>query len=152
MKLLRAITVVGYFFAACCALAHAEDISIVVASNAAPRVQFGAEKLVEAFKAVNLEAHIEHAWQFREGQTCIIVADQKNTPVNRLVPSGQIHFLHGDPVGDGFAISSHGSGINAITANTDSGLLYGCLDLAARVREAGKMPYSLDLTENPAMT
>jgi hypothetical protein len=35
---------------------RAETISIVIASNAAPRVQFGAEKIVEALKAVKLDA------------------------------------------------------------------------------------------------
>jgi len=38
--------------------ARAETVSIVIASNAAPRVEFGVEKLVEALKAVNLEGKI----------------------------------------------------------------------------------------------
>ena len=143
---------VGVLFAACCTLARAENISIVIASNAAPRVQFGAEKLVEAFKSVHLDAQIDYTWQFKGQQTSVVIGLQKDTPINRLAPSGHIHFLRGDPAGDGFALSSHGLGINGITANSDSGLLYGCLDLADRIREAGKMPYSLDLTENPAMT
>ena len=37
---------------------RAETVSIVIASNAAPRVEFGAEKLVEALKAVKLDAAI----------------------------------------------------------------------------------------------
>ena len=36
-------------------------VSIVVASNAAPRVEFGAEKLAEALKAVKLDATIVHS-------------------------------------------------------------------------------------------
>jgi hypothetical protein len=148
----RKILLAGVLFAACCISACAQNIFIVIPSNAVPRVQFGAEKLVEAFKAVHLAAHIDRAWRFKQGDTAVIIGYQKDTPINRLVPAGHIHFIHGDPVGDGFALSSHGEGINGITANTDSGLLYGCLDLADRIREAGKMPYSLGLTENPAMT
>ena len=37
---------------------HAETVSIIVASNAAPRVVFGAEKLAEALKAVKLDAAV----------------------------------------------------------------------------------------------
>src|SRR5262245_22599879 len=39
-------------------VARAQNVSIVIASNAAPRVEFGAEKLVEALKAVNLNGAI----------------------------------------------------------------------------------------------
>ena len=41
-----------------CGWLKAETISVVIASNAAPRVQFGAERLVEALKAVKLEAAV----------------------------------------------------------------------------------------------
>ena len=130
---------------------QAETISIAIPTNASPRVEFGAEKIVEALKAVKLEAPIEHTFHFKEGQDSIIIGYQNDTPINGLVESGQIHFLHGDPVGEGFAISSHGAGIHGITANSDSGLLYGCLEMADCIRAAGKLPYSLDETENPAM-
>src|SRR5262245_37534048 len=38
--------------------ARAQTISIVITSNAAPRVQFGAQKLAEALKAINRDAAI----------------------------------------------------------------------------------------------
>ena len=38
--------------------ARAENMSIVIATNAAPRVEFGAEKLVEALKAVGMDSAI----------------------------------------------------------------------------------------------
>ena len=44
-----------------CSVARAEMVSIVIASNAAPRVEFGAEKLVEALQAVKLTAVIVHS-------------------------------------------------------------------------------------------
>ncbi len=37
---------------------HAETVSIVIASNAAPRVVFGAEKIVEAVKSIGMDARI----------------------------------------------------------------------------------------------
>lgn len=132
-------------------LARAETVSIVIPTNAAPRVVFGAEKLAEALKDANLDAAIDHSWRFQEGRTSIVLANQSDTPLNRLVPSGHIHFLHGDPVGEGFAVSSHGLGIIGITANSDSGLLYGCLELANRIHQAGKLPDDLDFHDAPVM-
>src|SRR5260221_681157 len=41
--------------------ASAETISIVIASNAAPRVVFGATQLVEALKSVKLEATVVYS-------------------------------------------------------------------------------------------
>lgn len=148
---LKRIALALLLFAGCVG-AQAENISIVIASNAAPRVQFGADKLVEALKAAGLDVQVDHAWRFKKGQSTIIIEYQRDTPINRLVPSGHIHFSPADPVGEGFAISSHGEGIHGITANSASGLLYGCLEMADKIRETGKMPYSLDLVENPAMT
>ena len=137
-------------FAHCC-WTKAEKVSIVIPTNAAPRVEFGAEKLAGALRAVELDAAIDRSWRFQDGRTSIIVANQQDTPLNRLVPSGHISFLHGDPAGEGFAVSSHGAGIIGITGTSDSGLLYGCLELADRIRQAGKLPSELDFSDKPAM-
>src|SRR5579862_6676890 len=42
-------------------IVRAETISVVVSSNAAPRVEFGAERLVEALKGVKQDATIVHS-------------------------------------------------------------------------------------------
>ena len=136
---------------ACGFMVKAETVCIVIASNAAPRVEFGAGKLAEALKAAKLDAVIDRSWRFQDGRTSIIIANQHDTPLNRLVPSGHISFLHGDPTGEGFAVSSHGAGIIGITGGNDSGLLYGCLELARRIRQAGKLPNELDFSDQPAM-
>ncbi len=133
-------------------VARAETVSIVIPSNAAPRVEFGAEKLAEALKAVKLAAVIDHSWRFQPGRISIVVANHRDTPLNRLVPSGHISFPHGDPSGEGFAVSSHSADIIGITGSTDSGMLYGCLELAKRIRQAGQLPRELDFTDQPAMT
>jgi hypothetical protein len=131
---------------------YAETVSIVINSNAAPRVEFGAEKLVEALKAVKLDAVIDRSWRFQAGRISIIVANHRDTPLNRLVPSGHISFSHGDPSGEGFAVSSHSADIIGITGSSDSGMLYGCLELAKRIRQTGKLPSELDFSDKPAMT
>ena len=97
--------------------AHAESVSIVIASNAAPRVQFGAQKLAEALKAVKLDAAVVCSAPVKGRQ--IIVTSQTDSITGR----------------EGFILETAGNG-NVLVIHADaSGALYGCLELARRIRE-----------------
>src|ERR1051325_2058725 len=115
------IVFAGLLIANCVGL-KAETVSIVIASNAAPRVQFGAEKLVEAFKAAKLDAAIARSVD-TPGQK-ILVNRQPNRDAGR----------------EGFSFALGGNGDVWISSADDSGTLYGCLELAKRIRDAGKLP------------
>ena len=117
-------------------VARAETISIVIASNAAPRVEFGAEKLMEALKSVKLEAAIARS-EITPGQKILI-----NRWPSR--ESGR----------EGFSFSLGGNNDVAISGADDSGALYGCLELANRIRDTGKLPMAelAHLSDKPAMT
>ena len=113
-----------------------QTISIVVASNAPPRIGFGAEKLARAIKAVKLDA--------------TIVLSEK-------VPGRKIHLETPHDAGmgrEGFRFDLAGNNDVVITAGDDSGTLYGCLELAKRIQAAGKIP-GVELgnySDKPAMT
>ena len=102
--------------------ARAETISIVLATNAAPRVEFGAEKIAEALKAVKLDAAIGQSVNVM-GQKILV----NRWPNNQLPKEG---FSFG--LGDNNDIS--------ISSSDDSGALYGCLELAKRIHAEGKLP------------
>jgi len=114
-----------------CTGASAETISIVVASNAAPRVEFGAEKLAAALTMAKLDAQV----------------------VNSDAVSGRkIHLEapHDAGVGrEGFRIDLMGNDDLVITGGDDSGILYGCLELARRIRDAGTLPQISHLADKP---
>ena len=101
---------------------RAETVSIVIGTNAAPRVEFGAEKLVEVLKAVNLDASIV----------------QSEKPPGRKIHLETPH----DPGinAEGFRFDLMGNNDIVITSGGDSGTLYGCLELAQRIHDAGKLP------------
>ena len=116
--------------------ARAETVSIVIASNAAPRVEFGAEKLVEALKAVKMEA-------------AIIRTDK--------VSDRKIHLEspHDSVAGhEGFRLDLMGNNDLVVTSGDDSGALYGCLELARRIRAESKLPTISvgNFADKPAMT
>ena len=58
MTILRQTIILASLFVVSCGWLKAETVSIVIPTNAAPRVEFGAEKLAEALKAVNMDAEI----------------------------------------------------------------------------------------------
>jgi hypothetical protein len=115
-------------------IAKAETISVVIATNAAPRVDFGAEKIVEALKAVKLDAAIVRS----EKSVGKIILNQSHDPNEK--PEGFHIYL---------------SDINqlVVISKDDSGALYGCLELAKRIRAEGKLPITstADFHDAPAM-
>ena len=122
MKFFRKEFVIAFLFSAICPSLKAETISIVIASNAAPRVEFGAEKLAEALKAVKLDVAIAGSEK---------VSGQK---IHLETP-------HDSAIGrEGFRFDLMGNNDVVVISGDDSGALYGCLELARRIREAGKLP------------
>ncbi len=117
-------------------VARAESVSIVLASNAAPRVEFGAERLVEALRAINTDASI-----VRSG----------NVSSRRIL----LESRHDSTVGrEGFRLGWLGNNDLSVTGGDDSGALYGCLELATRIRRAGRFPTTemASFSDKPAMT
>lgn len=131
-------------------VARAETVSIVVASNAAPRVMFGAEKIAESLKAAKVDA-------------VVVPLDSKKlvSILNAAMPEETggrkiyISPMRGGWESESFTLTHLRTGQSlAILAGSDSGLLYGCLELATRIRIEGKLPAAapLDFVDKPAMT
>ena len=114
--------------------ARAETVSIVIPTNATPRVEFGAEKIAEALKSVKLDAVIAHS----EKGIGKIILNQPHDPNEK--PEGFHIYL---------------SDINdlVVISKDDSGALYGCLELAKHIRDEGKLPTAsvADFHDAPAM-
>src|SRR5882724_8942239 len=132
----------------CQLVGRAETVSIVIASNAAPRVQFGAEKLVEALKAVKLDAAL-----VRSNPQKINAVLTGKAPEDA---GGRKIYLTVLPSGGGresFMLKPTMVGDNpAVFGNDDSGLFYGCLELAGQIRAAGKLPGDVNFADAPKMT
>ena len=133
---------------ACCSsfAARAETISIVIASNAAPRVGFGAEKLVEALKAVKLDAAVVRTEKVSGRK---IHLNQTND-----LAIGREGFVLGRRRGDESQteIGNQSETPYVVSYSDDSGALYGCLELAKRIRAEGKLPLIISFSDKPAMT
>jgi len=100
----------------------AGTVYVVVPTNAAPRVLFGAEKVAAALKLVHSEA------------TVTVAPDAPGAKV--LVNRWPDRALSKE----GFEFALADNNDISISAADDSGALYGCLELADRIRKAGKLP------------
>src|SRR5690242_19707838 len=89
---------------------RADSISVVTDPHASPRVEYGANQLIDALKSASINTG---KIVITKGGTC-------------------------DP--EGFSIDSQPDGSIVINGRDDSGELYGCMELAARVREAKSLP------------
>jgi len=97
-------------------------ILIVSPTNASPRVWFGANKILDALS--------------NAGRPAGIVGQEIQGPRKISLNSSNISTLKPE----GFQFDVAGNGDITISGRDDSGTLYGCLELASRIREAGKLP------------
>jgi len=136
VKPFRHAIVVGISLAACCLPARAEKVSIVIPTNASPRLQFGARQLADALDAVKSGAEIT-GWGTNSWQKIYLQA-----PGNAVTKR------------EGFRFDVMGNNNVVIASSDDSGALYGCLELAKRIRESGKLPPEgiANFQDAPAMT
>jgi hypothetical protein len=101
---------------------RATTIAVVISTNAAPRVEFGAEKLLAALNAAKLDAAIVHSNNVSDAK---IFLDQPRD--SSIAP-------------EGFRFSLLQNNNLVVSSSDDSGSLYGCLELARRIRAEGKLP------------
>lgn len=126
---------------------RAETISIVIASNAAPRVKFGAEKLAVALKSIKLDVTI--APSDPRKLSGILTGSSHETAIGRRIYVAQLN-MGGKR--ESFVLGRMMVENLTVVGSDDSGVLYGCLELSARIRTAGKLPDELQFSDHPAMT
>lgn len=107
-------------------------IVLVVENNAAARVAFGVEKLSEA-----LQQHGYIVVKAKAGQKI-----RDRIIQITLASSGKK---------ESFAIKTDGKGKLVISGADASGILYGCLELADRIRAQGTLPDTINFTDAPEM-
>src|SRR5215475_10264236 len=110
MKVSWSKSVISVLILGCCILSRGETVLVVTATNASPRVAFGAAKLVDALKDDKIDAKITQS---------------DNAPGHRIYLD-RPHDARLDS--EGFRIDSTHTDL-VVSSHDDSGLLYGCLDL-----------------------
>jgi len=125
--------------------------SIVVDANAVSRVSFGVDKLMDAIKSVGLDAIVVKQSNIPTKRPLIVVGNlEKDTAIQELVKSGLLKLKDGQPGKEGFVLASCLGSITAVAGADDSGTLYGCIELANRIKAAKVVPQDLAFEDAPA--
>ena len=111
----------------------AETVSVIVAPGTAPRVLFGASRLVIALKTAGFESSIVRSLDQAKGRR-IIVGNVRQAGTQKPLSADALKLPAGEPGREGFVLSTSAGGPILVAGGDDSGALYGCLELARRVR------------------
>lgn len=131
-------------------VAPAATVHVLVPVNAAPRVEFGAERLVRALRAVGLSPDLEHGQGRADAADTVVLCRAADPAVRQELAARGLKLTAKQPGEEGFALSARpGTGILVAGAD-DSGLLYGCLELAQRIERAHGLPATLAFVDHPA--
>ncbi len=125
-----------------------EPVSVVIDPGASPRLKYGADRLVDSLKTLGVQpALVNYPGQTRGRR--IVVGTVRQECVRKLVESGQLKLEGGGPGREGFLLAAGRGSTVVVAGGDDSGALYGCLELARRIRLERKLPSGLRFADAP---
>lgn len=99
---------------------------VQLAPDASPRLRYGAARLAQALPAT---------------APTIVVGQPTAAPVRALLAAGRLALPAGTPAAaESFVLAAASDGTLAVVGADDSGALYGCLELAQRLRHGQPLP------------
>lgn len=125
-----------------------QHINIVVPAHAAPRVQFGAERLAAGLQKAGYPASILQQDKVPAGKPAIIVGTVNDALVKSVNDRTVANNLPGK---EGFYIHAAGNKQILVAGYDYSGALYGCLELADRIKHRQQLPDTIAFADHPEM-
>jgi hypothetical protein len=125
-----------------------QQITIVLPVKHHIRLDYGAQKLKQALQDAGYAVDVQQGAKAVTGNIVYVGLLQDasiKTVLVKLSPA-----LKKTPGKEGFTIRSFGK-ITVIAGIDNSGALYGCLELADRVKKTKKLPLNLSITDEPEM-
>ncbi|MGF7233225.1 alpha-d-galacturonidase [Arachidicoccus sp.] len=126
---------------------------LLVENIACPdRVQFGIQKLADALTDQGFKVKLVHKMGTEKlQQTAVIYISQFGKPMMHIAEKSlQIHQNLMEKK-EAFHIVSDKKNEYLIVGSDSSGVLYGCLELADRLKKLGHLPASIDFQDQPQM-
>ncbi|KAA0989139.1 alpha-d-galacturonidase [Dyadobacter aurulentus] len=122
-----------------------ETIGIVLAGEKNARIDFGVSRLKQALTAAGYEVSSGKSVKKATGKQLFIgLLDQPDIQKILAKPGAS------RPGKEGYILNTNGN--QTVIAGADaSGALYGCLDLAERIKQTGKLPGQLAVKDQPEM-
>ncbi|GAB3988179.1 hypothetical protein GCM10028807_10270 [Spirosoma daeguense] len=112
-----------------------QSVTITLPAQSHVRISFGAEKLKQALQATGYQAMIANTTAQRSSDYVIQLALRSGNGLKK----------------EAFSIRKEAQKPLSILGDDASGTLYGCLELAEQIKETGKLPETINLTDGPEM-
>lgn len=124
-----------------------KTVDLIIPATASPRAKYGAEKLQQQLK---LSGYLVKTTSQKQSASNTIEVGLLTDPlIKSALKKYHIHFDK-TPGKEGFAINASGNHI-IIAGADNSGVLYGCLELADRLKANHALPQKLTVTDQPEM-
>jgi len=131
----------------------AQKVQIVPYGQASARVQFGIDKLNTALKAAGCQTvSSSRSATSVDGPAIHIGHLGKSQKLLSLINESSLKLKPGQPGKEGFVLATAKNNITVVAGNDDTGILYGCLELAERIKAAGSIPKNLAVVDTPVFT
>lgn len=125
-----------------------KKITVVTPLKSHARIKYGADKLREALTAAGYQ--VSSLQQDKLPRAKAIIAIGLSTS-DLIQSAGNSRKTTTEKTGkEGYSITAS-SGSVLITGDDNSGALYGCLELAGRIKAEGKIPETLNMQDKPEM-
>lgn len=130
----------GSAFAGVC---RGEEETIILAfpAHAAPRIQYGIDQLAEVLKG--LHYHIVFKYS-----TLPVKGPVRSISIGK---TKQLLIKNANERREGYTISSLTKENMVVSGADDSGVLYGCLELAEQIKKTKQLPRQIHLSDQPEM-
>jgi hypothetical protein len=126
-----------------------EKIDLAVPEKCHVRIDFAAKKLINAFTDYNYVANRISESKISKNNKTILIAEWNDPFLIKAAAEAGISFDK-IPGKEGFSIKS-AKNLIIIRGADASGTLYGCLELADQIKNTGKIPENINITDQPEM-
>lgn len=127
-----------------------QQLTVVLEANASPREKFGAGKLTRTLETVGYKVVLTQK-NILPATGHVIVVSGFDSPLYKQAGTAWKISSASIPGKEGYIITGTPQGRVLVGGADPSGVLYGCLELADRVKINGKLPADLSITDQPEM-
>ncbi|WP_345950630.1 alpha-glucuronidase family glycosyl hydrolase [Mucilaginibacter sp. PAMB04274] len=129
-------------------VAAPKAVTIVTPAGSHVRITFGAAKLAKALSANGYQVKTVHQMPTTASAT-VVIGRLQDVLIKNSLTKYKLKISR-KPGKEGFAINT-GKNTVVVAGTDNSGVLYGCMELAERIAKQGGMPAALSLTDQPEM-
>ncbi|UJF35622.1 hypothetical protein [Paenibacillus hexagrammi] len=132
-----------------------KTVTIGFERHCAPRVEFGLSQLAQALEDCGYTVHqAEASWTWDNYRLApglkIFAGNRVESELLQRLEERDVLLYHTEaPEGEGYYIASCPGKLTTVSGGSDSGVLYGCLELARRIRSNGELPDDIAYGDAP---